>query len=442
MKLRQMPAVLLLAAATGCESILDVQPEDELPQETAIGDASGARAALAGAYDAMQAGGYYETAFPLFGDLSSNNAIHSGTLTSYGDADANQLRADNGTIETIWQALYDAINRTNVILQRVPVVPGLADAERDEILGEAHFLRALHYHNLVKLFGGVPLVTVPPASVAEASQVVRAPVSDVYDLILDDLAQAGQLITNETDARSASQGAVHALLARVHLYLADWQSALDEADAVVALGYELVPDFGDLFTEEGDDTPEDIFRIGFTAEDFTNIGWYYTSDAAGGRGELAPDPDIVAAFEPTDERFLWSLSLDDDDEYYVSKYPTTVGAEDLHVIRFAEVLLIKAEAHAQLNQLQEAVDTYNLLRERAELAPHVLGVDVTTQAEVLDAIYLERRRELAFEGDWWADLVRRGVAGDVLGIPVTQTLYPIPLSEITVAPGLEPNPGY
>ena len=105
------------------------------------------------------------------------------------------------------------------------------------------------------------------------------------------------------------------------------------------------------------------------------------------------------------------------------------------------MLLIKAEALARQNDLVGAVDTYNLIRERAGRAPHVLGQDVTTQADVLAAVDLERQLELAFEGDRWPDLVRTGRAVELLGIPEFQALYPIPQTELDVAPGITQNPG-
>jgi hypothetical protein len=122
-----------------------------------------------------------------------------------------------------------------------------------------------------------------------------------------------------------------------------------------------------------------------------------------------------------------------------------VGAEGLHVIRLAEVILNKAEAHAMLDQLQLAVDEYNRIRVRAGLLPHVLGVNVTTRQDVLEAIWHERRIELSHEGDRWPDLVRTGRVAAELRLPADrlyQALYPIPLSEIVVAPGLTRNPGY
>jgi hypothetical protein len=129
------------------------------------------------------------------------------------------------------------------------------------------------------------------------------------------------------------------------------------------------------------------------------------------------------------------------------KSPTTIGGEDIHVIRFAEVILIRAEAYARLNgagQLGLAVAEYNKIRVRAKLAPHVLGIDVTTQTDVLNAIDKERRLELALEGDRWPDLNRTGRAAAVMGLTPGQTfqlLYPIPQRERVVAPALTQNPG-
>src|SRR6185503_9961962 len=117
-------------------------------------------------------------------------------------------------------------------------------------------------------------------------------------------------------------------------------------------------------------------------------------------GVLAPSQSIIDAYDPADERLAWNITLDDDDAPSGTKWPTTAGAEDLHVIR----------------------------------------VDVTSQDEVLAAIDLERRLELAFEGDRWPDLVRTGQAVAVLGIPESQALFPIPQSERDVAPGVTQNP--
>jgi hypothetical protein len=123
-----------------------------------------------------------------------------------------------------------------------------------------------------------------------------------------------------------------------------------------------------------------------------------------------------------------------------NKLPTGVGDEDLHVIRYAEVLLIRAEAEAMQDELVDAIASLNPIRVRAGLP--ALDATGMTRAQVLAAIYRERRLELAFEADRWPDLVRRGIAATTLGIEAHRALYPVPLGEIDVAPGLQQNPNY
>lgn len=442
MRMRFALALALMGLLAGCDSILDQSPTDRLPDDRAITNADGARTALIGAYNALQATSYYGRNLVLFGDLPADNADHIGTLTTFASADANQLRADNETVDFIWNAIYDGINRVNNILVKVPPLTDLDDVEKNEILGEAHFLRALHYHNLVKFYGDVPIRLTPITSVEEAADIARSPVADVYAQIQADLDEAGNLITATEPTTQATVGAVHALRARVALYRADYATAEAEADEVIAEGFTLADAYSDLFDAEGQDTPEDIFKVTFNAQQFSTEGFYYTAEDFGGRGEVAPSQDLFDAYEPDDDRLAWSITLTEGGDLSGSKWATTVGAEDMHVIRFAEVLLIKAEAQARQNDLDGAVDTYNQLRERAGLDPHNLGDEVTTQAEVLAAIDHERRVELAMEGDRWPDLVRTGTAISVLGIPEFQTLFPIPQIERDVAPGLTQNPGY
>src|SRR5690606_10483712 len=261
-----LPTLLLGLAA--CDSALNVEPTTEVPEEQAIVDAVSARAALAGIYNALTHSTYYGGDFVYFTDLSSDDTYHSGTYSDFGDADKNELRATNSTVDGIWTAIYRAIGRANTLIARLPNVSGLDEEERDQMLGEAYFIRALSYHNLVKLWGDVPVRTEPPASIEDAGKITRTPKAEVYDRILADLATAEALLSNETGSRNASIGAVHALRSRVYLYLGDYDAVVASADAVLALGYELAPRFSDLFDVEGAPTSEDIFRLTFTAQDY------------------------------------------------------------------------------------------------------------------------------------------------------------------------------
>jgi hypothetical protein len=267
-------------------------------------------------------------------------------------------------------------------------------------------------------------------------------VADVYAQILSDLDVARSSLSPGGDTRKASLGAAHALTARVHLYMGNWSQAVAAAEAVEGMGYTLADDYSMLFPATGGDTSEDIFRVRFTTVQWNNLGWYYIASSSGGRGEIAPQQELIDTYEAGDARKDWTIRGDQEGVADGTKFPTTAGGENPHVIRFAEVILIKAEALAQQDMLDEAVTEYNRVRVRATLEPHVLGEDVTTKQDVLEAIWHERRVELALEGDRFSDLRRTGRVVDVLGIPAYQGIYPIPQAEIDVAPNLTQNPDY
>jgi hypothetical protein len=450
--------LLLIGALTlgACSSVLDVAPTSSVASETAISDAAGARAALAGAYAGLQQGGLYGLSIVDWTEVLSDNGRFVGTFDNFADADANALRADNASVASIWNASYDVINRANELIQKVPGVPDLTQSEKDEIVGEAYFIRALSYHNMVKLWSGngtlgVPLRLEPVPSATDVGDVTRASTSELYTQILADLAQAKALISDDSQTRQASLGAVSAIEARVKLYQGDYPGALAAATEVEAMGYSLAPNFSDLFDAEGNDTPEDIFRVTFTPTQAQSVSFYYLAKSLGGRREVAPTlgaTGIIAAFDPasggnianyhpTDERGIWSIDVFNGTTY-AAKFRNPGGDEDIHVIRFGEVILIRAEALARTGNLAGAVVEYNRLRLRAGVA-----ADPTTGltlAGVLAAIARERRLELAFEGDRWPDLVRTGSLP--ASVPAAQALLPVPQAELDVSPNIQQNPGY
>lgn len=463
MRIRRTLPALLMAFALACDNTLTVEPVNEVAADVAIIDAATARAAIAGAYDALQDDNnwtYYSGDFNVFSDLSSEDVRHSGTFDTYRQADRNALSAANGTIEDIWSQLYVTINRVNVIIEKLPNVPGLDAAERDDLLGQAYFIRALSYHNLVKLWGGVPLRLTTPASLGEAASIARASEAETYAQILDDLDQAIALIQTDDDPGVATIGAAWALRSRVLLFMEDWDDVVAAADEVESFGYDLAPEFDDLFAVEGG-TVEDIFKLTYEPAEPHGLGWYYRAKGGfGGRYELAPTCALANAFDasvncantnfmagwtPGDARADFSIKVTGSLEPFANKYITGDGDDDLHVIRFAEVLLNRAEAYARLGQLGPAVDDLNRTRVRAGLPALVLGTTVANNMQaVLDAIWQERRLELAFEGFRWPDLVRTGRAISVLGLEDEphQVLYPIPQEELDVAPNITQNPGY
>ena len=447
---RFIPVALLAVGLAACDSdLLEVSPVDEIGEDIAIVDAASAQAALNGAYSALQDLDYYGTDYVIFGDLMADNAEHEGTFGTYSQADRHSLLPTNVTLDAIWTAIYSGINRANILIQRVPELGIDADVA-NEILAEAHALRALHYHNLVRAWGDVPLV-LEPLSLDEASQISRTPVTQVYQQILADLNQAESLFasagTTNADRLFTTPGFVDALQARVNLYMENWADAASAAmELVNSPDYGLAASYSDLFPEDEGATPEDIFLVQFTADEFNNFGYYYQY---AGRFEVGGTQEIYYLYDQANDlRWAWNFGDVEVDEVEVTKYPTTIGAENFHVIRYAEVLLTLAESLAQqggAQNLSDAVDYMNLVRARAGVAEYDLAADFSgDQQQVIGAIWLERRLELAFEGDRWFDLVRTGRAVAVLPTlnDPNHTLWPIPQGELDVAPNLVQNAGY
>jgi starch-binding outer membrane protein, SusD/RagB family len=446
------PVAFLSLAAAGCDSVLSTSPGSNIPADQIIVDSKSALGALTGAYDGLQSLSYYGLDIQLLGDLPADNSTWVGTYQFLGDIENNDIHSDNPEVTDMWEAIYEQIDRDNVILKRVPEVAAIDDDTKNEVMGEAYFLRALGYSNLVKFWGAVPMPLAPVQSADDAAKYTRTPVLDVYTQILSDLDNASSLISNTSDTRRATPMAVEAIRARVLFYRAsvsganaqaDYQAALDAANVVLAGRDTLTVPFGDLFTATGTDTDEDIFRVSFTPAEYNELGYYWLY---AGRTEVRPTKELASTFAANDLRkpFTFGPRTTGSSQLQATKWPTTVGAEHPHVIRLAEVVLIKAEALARLGRLAEAVGEYNKVRVRAGLAKHVLGVDVSTQADVLAAIMLERRHEFAFEGDRWPDLVRAGLAGTVKDLARPGfVLFPIPAREVTTTNGnVAQNPDY
>jgi len=451
--LARLAALAALTAMAACDGILQTEPVTSLPQDQMIQDAATATASLNGTYDALQSGSYYGLSAPLVGDLAADNAVWSGTFQYLGEMQTNRMQADNAEVTGLWSAIYRSINRANLLINIVPSVASISEPIRSDVMGQAYFIRALGFHNLVKYWGPVPIPTAFTTGPDESKAYVRTPVNDVYTQVLRDLDSAQVLTRNITNTRYATPTAARALRARVLFYraevpgnanrLADYQAALDAANQVLAGRDTLVVPYADLFSALGSNTSEDIFRVAFNATESNGLSNYYLSV---GRAEVAPSSGLDAAYPAGDIRKAVSVRPSGVASRPLNgtKWSARPGTEHVHVIRLAEVVLIKAEALARLNRLPEAVAQYNKVRIRAGLAPHTLGNQVTTQVAVINQIELERRLELALEGDRWSDLIRLGKVLQVKGIQDRpgQALFPIPIRDTRVSPLLMQNPGY
>ena len=424
-------------------------------------------------------------------DMTSFGWIGLSSITS-DDADKGSSPGDTGTdkdildalsynpttpsVESVFNANYDGINRCN---QALNILPKLTKADanlRNRLMGEAKFLRAFMYFTLVKCYGGVPIVDrLPNPSSTEDREMLltRKTASEVYAFIETDLIDAIAALPEKSayaanEKARASKGAAYALLAKVNLYQKNWQKVVDNCNAVT--GYSLAPDYATMFRLAGENDAESIFEIqGVGSIPARGIQGYSNTQGARGAGGWGwgfntPSQSLVDAYEAGDVRknatiiFRGTTLYDgriipntvENPRYNYKAYSsnfTDAWETDANIkyLRFAEVLLMKAEALNELGQTSAAIPLLNQIRNRAGLA----NTTALSQADVRRAIWKERRVEMAFEHDRFFDVVRTGQAVAAFAtdgktfVAGKHELFPIPQSFIRQAAGLSSqNPNY
>jgi starch-binding outer membrane protein, SusD/RagB family len=455
------PALLALSALLlgACDTPLDVDPDSQLPFDEALDSPEEIAAGVRGAYDALQQGGAYDRDIIVFPDMYADNLVFTGTFDTDAEVSDLAVQASNGAVQDIWEAAYDAINRANNVLSSLPGVEGMDPDEAAQFRGEALFIRALSYHNLVRWFGGVPLVLQPNWEIGddENTNRPRSTQAQVYAQIEADLEEAEGLLPSFSAGYLATSGAATALLARVYLDEGKYAQARDAATAVIDGGdYELIQPYGNVFAVEN--SSEVIFSVQYTVTDFNELAFWFFPSVLGGRRGFAPTADLAGAFGDDDtERFdrtigFYQTSTGATRRYGNKYFRISTGEDNIIVLRLAEMYLIRAEANARLGAPAAIVlADVNVVRERAEVAP-LTAADVdydesgtVTQDELLQAVLDERRLEFALEGHRFFDLRRiYGTAGtaEFLGIPEFRLLFPIPQDERDANPNLGQNPGY
>jgi hypothetical protein len=424
-------------------------------------------------------------------DMSSFGWIGLASITS-DDADKGSSPGDTGSdkdvldnltynssnpsAESTFNANYDGINRCNQALDILPKLDK-ADANlRARLMGEAKFLRAFMYFTLVKCYGGVPIVDHLPNPTSDDDQkmlLTRKTAAEVYAFIESDLADAIAALPNKSayaadEKARASKGAAYALLAKVNLYQKNWQKVVDNCNLVT--GYSVVTDYAKMFRLEGENDAESIFEInGVGSVPAKGIEGYSASQGARGAGGWGwgfntPSQSLLNAYEAGDVRKNATIIFRGTTLYDGRVVPSTVenpmynfkayssqytdGWEtdaNIKYLRYAEVVLMKAEALNELGQTAQAIPLLNQIRNRA-------GLGVTTAVSKVDvrtAIWKERRVELAFEFDRFFDLVRTGQAKSAFAIDGKtftegkNELFPIPDSFIRQSKGMSSqNLGY
>lgn len=445
MKTSYIKNILLIAAllvTASCKKYLEEIPNNALPTEQAITDLGTARAAIIGAYDRVQ--GYYASSYPTLGTITTDNVLFNGTLSEYLQLDQNAVPTDNVITVSAYQNIYRAVNSANSVILYVPSVvdPLLTTAERNKILGEAYFIRALSYFDLARGWGGVQLQLKPTTDLAGLKGIKRSTLDQTYDQVLADLIQAEQLLPEDGTTRNRAQkSTARALRARLHLYRRQWADAESYATQVIAnTKYTLVKPYKSFFTAPFQ-TAESVFELAFNNNDrntYWNL-WYPSS--AGGQYTLKPSDALVAKLNnPAIGGTRNALIAGTGNSVYGVLYNTTsTGVDPSYVIRIAELYLIRAEARAQQNKLSEAAADLNAVRNRADVA----ATTAVTQPQLLQAIEDENAVEFAFEAHRWFDLVRTERAGAVLGLTNRNYwLFPIPYSDVLSDPDVVQNPGY
>jgi starch-binding outer membrane protein, SusD/RagB family len=418
-------------------------------------------------------------------DDADKGSTPSDTGTDKDVLDALTYNASNPSAESTFNANYDGINRCNQALAILPKLDKADPALRERLMGEAKFLRAFMYFTLVKCYGGVPIVDhiskIPLSAEDKTMQLTRKTAAEVYAFIEKDLTEAASVLPNKSQYASdekarASKGAAYALLAKVNLYQKNWQKVIDNANLVT--GYVISPDYAKMFRLEGENDGESIFEInGVGSVPARGIQGYSNVQGvrdAWGWGFNQPSQSLVNAYEPNDVRknatiifrgttlydgrVIPVISADDPNPRYnlkaYSSAYTSAWETDANIkyLRYAEVLLMKAEAFNELGQTSEAIPLLNVIRHRAGLG----DTPATSQAAVRTAIWKERRVELAFEFDRFFDLVRTGQAKDAFAADKSadfpngrvftvgkNELFPIPSSFLLITEGMSSqNPGY
>lgn len=491
--------VLLSATLASCKKWVDYDPHDDfqITELDYLKSESDYRTMAVSVYTPIQ---WLNQAVPV-GDIASDNAVSGGEsaadVLSLQQIDDYTHTPNNSTLSELWQAAYEGINRANYLHQYKDV--NLAGetinfAGKEALYGEIYFLRAYYYFHLVRFFGDVPLFVDKRLTLNESSSLTRTPKADVYKQIEKDLTSAINVLpTVQTQKGRITKYAAESLLGKVYLYEEKFNEAAATLEDVVNGPFSLVSNFGDMFLQAGENGPESVFEIQYSnASPYYNWGGVTRGQGnhsvqqcgirglngsaampyANGWSTNLPTQNLAAAYTAGDQRK--NVTVLDIEAYkaanpgfnityqvapykntglynqkYLPRKGETSGQVELNylnnfrTIRYAEVLLMAAEANNRSTTANDtkAQDYLNRVRRRA-FADNLHDINATGAA-LKQAIWDERRLELAMEGDRFFDLVRTGQAATKLTgfVPGKHELFPIPQQEISVS-GLTQNPGY
>ncbi|MDH7461890.1 RagB/SusD family nutrient uptake outer membrane protein [Chitinophagaceae bacterium 26-R-25] len=477
---------LMIAAVTmiaGCSKVLDKQPKTQVvaSEDSASISAADAENQIGGVYTTYR--GYdYGLEFNVLdritnGDAISDNAYAGGDNTDNITLDLFTANSLNGNVARDWKDAYGIIGRINITLDQIQkcVDPALTATRKNQMLGEARFIRAFTYFDLVRLYGRVPLF-LKPADTKNAEILLNATLlhqsstDSVYLQILSDLWFARSGVRQVKDAATKmiiSIGQVNAVLAKVYATMPtkNWDSVAYYADQTIP-NYTMLPDYRQLWDNKHKNNSEAIWELNY--EGYNVIGNWVPSQFIGTDWKKfnTPSNDLVSAFDTEGDsiRLNATISFSDitghwtDPHWNLARYPFMVkyndpynGLNDFYLIRLPDILLLKAEALVEKGDINGAMTLVNQVRARVKLNPKT----ATSADDARTIIAKERRLELAFEGNRWYDLLRTGTAlttmnaqtdgnGNNLNYNVQpyRLLMPIPQAQIDLNPFLIQNDGY
>lgn len=465
---RALTAVVLdlMIAGSACRKLVTIPPpQNAVVPQTVFSSDNLAVAAVVNIYSSMINSGnkYSNSISTICGGLSADEFnVFDQTNSDDIELQSNNLLSTNNLIANdLWQPCYSTIYQSNAVIEGLSQYTGVDDSTKQELLGEAKFLRALAYFYAANFFGNIPLVLTTNWNVTKTY--TNSPPQAIYQQMISDLKFAQEALPSDYSVANgertrANKWAATALLARVYLYQGDWTDAFAQANSIIGNSqYALTDSLNQVFNAN---SMEAIFQLQPTTNSFN-----YTPEGA----LIIPDPpltpfvyltpSLLNAFEPGDNRRnIWVDSINYSGTVYYYPFKYNIGRQQAQynvsipqyymVLRLGEQYLIRAEAEANGagTGTSGAVADLNVIRQRAGLGPLS---DSLSQPQVLKAVAQERRVELFAEwGHRWFDLIRTGNATRVLsvnkGITVTNNalLYPIPNTEIIDDPLLRQNPGY
>ncbi|SHN31939.1 RagB/SusD family nutrient uptake outer membrane protein [Chitinophaga sp. CF418] len=435
---------------SSCEKFVDIdKAPNQLPAADAFKEDGTATAAVLAMYS------YYNTTgslpyYTFAGGVEADDIQYTYTSSTpaMNELQQSTVNPNNGTVTSyLWIYPYGVIRQANLAIEGLKASTTLTSSVQAQLLGEAYFFRAFNYFYLVNYFGAVPLVL--SSDVMETGNMPRTGTDSVWAQIISDLKAAEASLPaayTGTLRTRINKYAASALLARAYLYREDWENAITYSTEVIAAGTYSLPVPDSAFVNISNEV---ILQYG-TTNGYSFLGNNYRTSSSAGIPGFYLYPATANAFESGDKRrtaWVDSVISGTTTIYRINKYklPTATAGNEYNVIlRLAEQYLIRAEANAQLKNLDAAAADLNAVRTRAGLS----NTTAATQDALLAAIAKERKLELFGEfAHRWFDLKRTGKVNEVIGAiksswVSTAALLPIPNTEIAKNKALKQNDGY